>query len=310
MDVTLLGPQRRTGAARAAVAELIPSGPIATVNAGWQEREPDTAELNDVLGGRMCNLELYRRWGELTASDPEYAAAERRLNTLLPELQVTYAIRLQPAMAAWEAIRRRDTVPEVQAMAEADALQVVRSLDRWHRARVAEVRADFYGAVRLGERDSVAHHRAEIAALIRTCAGMVFPGGQVAVLLHLLHVFGLARLITSPVIAWSAGAMALSEQVVLFHDRGPAGRRHPEVYADGLNAYGSVLPFPHARHRLRLDEPEHLGLIARRFAPRACLLLADGERIDLGDGQPLPSGVRTLTDSGVRVLGDAAGGSR
>ena len=39
MDVTLLGPQRRTAAARAAVRELMPDGPIAAVNAGWQERE-------------------------------------------------------------------------------------------------------------------------------------------------------------------------------------------------------------------------------------------------------------------------------
>ena len=29
-----------------------------------------------VLGGRMVNLELYRRWQQLTEDDQEYAAAE------------------------------------------------------------------------------------------------------------------------------------------------------------------------------------------------------------------------------------------
>ncbi len=79
MNVTVLGPQRRTSAARSAVRELLPDGPIATISAGWQERESETAELNEVLGGRMRNLALYARWQEMITADPEYAAAERRL---------------------------------------------------------------------------------------------------------------------------------------------------------------------------------------------------------------------------------------
>src|SRR3712207_1170416 len=73
MDITLLGPQRRAAGARAAVSELIPDGPVATINAGWREREADTEELDGVLGGRMVNLELYRRWRQLTQDDPSYA---------------------------------------------------------------------------------------------------------------------------------------------------------------------------------------------------------------------------------------------
>ena len=74
MDITLLGPQRRVAGARAAVAELIPNGPVATINAGWRERETDTDELDVVLGGRMVNLELYRRWQQLSDDDLEFAA--------------------------------------------------------------------------------------------------------------------------------------------------------------------------------------------------------------------------------------------
>jgi len=308
MNVTLLGPQRRVTAARAAVAELMPDGRIATVNAGWQERETDSAELSDVLGGRMLNLELHRRWQQLTESDEEYAEAERRLTRLLAELQEVYAIRLNHQMAALEALGRRGDVPAVQEAALIDALRAVQELDRWHLDVVAETRAEFFATVRLGERDSIETPRAEIAAAVAECSGMVFAGGHVGVLLHLLHLFDISRLIRLPLIAWSAGAMALSDRVVLFHDHAPQGDRHAEMYAEGLGVYSGVLPFPHARWRLRLDDPEHLGQLARRFAPRSCLLLPDGTRVDVRDEAPLPPGSRVLDPAGgVRTVGPEPG---
>ena len=95
MDVTLLGPQRRVAGARTAVAELVPEGPVATINAGWRERESDTAELDAVLGGRMVNLELYRRWHQLTEADSGYAEAEHRLTAHLEDLRGAHQLRLR-----------------------------------------------------------------------------------------------------------------------------------------------------------------------------------------------------------------------
>ena len=50
MRIVLLGPQRRPtleGVARSlALAGPGVSGPVATVTAGWQEREPDDGELS------------------------------------------------------------------------------------------------------------------------------------------------------------------------------------------------------------------------------------------------------------------------
>ena len=300
----MLGPQRRTTAARAAVRELMPDGPIATVNAGWQERESDTAELAEVLDGRMSNLELYRRWQQLLADDPGYAEAERALTERLAEQQELYALRLGPALAAAAAVGRRDTLPELQRDAVADAVVALQQLDRWHLGRVAAIRADFYADTRIGDRDAMAVQRGELRELCAASAGMVVTGGHVGVLLHLLHVFGLAVAIRPPLIAWSAGAMALSDQVVLFHDQGPAGRQHPEVYAEGLGAFSGVLPFPHARRRLRLGDPAQLALLARRFAPRLCLLLPDGVRVDLRPGQRLPAGARWVDEDGHVIIED------
>ena len=305
MDVTLLGPQRRVGAARAAVAELMPQGPIATVNAGWEEREHDSAELSEVLGGRMLNLELYRRWQEIVHGDDNYARAERRLTAVLAEIQALYGIRLNNLMASLEAISHRNEVPAAQTAAVLDALRSLQRLDRWHLDVVAETRSEFFAAVRLSERDAIQHHRAELARLVAESSGMVFAGGHVGVLLHVLQIFDLASVVRPPVIAWSAGAMALSERVVLFHDYSPQGDRHAEMYAEGLAVYSRVLPFPHPRRRLRLDDASRLGQLARRLDPRECVLLADGVRVDVRDDQPLPPGTRILSRTGGIITVDA-----
>lgn len=66
MRVTLLGLQRRAAGVRAAVAEILPDGPVAAVNAGWREREGETGELDEVLGGRLstwsCTAAGSRSW--------------------------------------------------------------------------------------------------------------------------------------------------------------------------------------------------------------------------------------------------------
>jgi hypothetical protein len=306
MNVTLLGPQRVATAARAAVRELMPDGPIATVNAGWQERESDDSELSDVLGGRMHNLALHRRWREVLDRDEEYATAERRLDDLLDELQALYVLRLQHAMAAIDAVGRRRELPAVQEEALADAISSVQALDAWHLKAVRETRGEFRAALRPGERGIIADHRAEVAAILDGCLGVVVAGGHVGVLLRTMRVFALDKIIKAPLIAWSAGAMALAERVILYHDMAPQGPGNPEVYAEGLGIYRGVLPFPHAKRRLRLSDDDHVGLMARRFAPWACLLLADGVRVDLVDDAPLPVGSRTMSPAGGITTVEAA----
>ena len=298
MDVTVLGPQRRTTATRTAVAELIPTGRVATINAGWRERESADTELGEVLGGRMVNLRLYQRWQELIAADPEYAAAERGLTELLEEQQAVYAQRVFHAVAALDEVNRRDKMPAVRAAAVTDGIRALRALDSWHLAEVAASRQQFYAATQIGERESVRAHRRELAELVDDSAGLVITGGHVGVLLHLLHVFGLVAMIKQPVITWSAGAMALSDRVVLFGTHRPAGRRLPEVWAEGLGVFSGVLTFPHPRHRLPMHDPYQLALLARRFKGWTCLLFDDGVRVDLTGGWPPPVGARWLTRDG------------
>jgi hypothetical protein len=295
MDITLLGPQRRATGARTAVAELIPDGPVATVNAGWRERETDTQELDAVLGGRMLNLELYQRWQRLTADDPAYAEAEGSLSSRLEELRAAYQLRLRHGLAAVRAVAQRVADPSIRADAVADAVAGVRALDAWHVDRSTELRTAFYA--RLAEHDSIGDHRRAIVQLVDASAGMVITGGHVGVLLHLLQVFGVAPLIRPPVITWSAGAMALSPRVVLFGDHAPYGHPDPEFYAAGLGLYAQAVPFPHARRRLRLTDHDHRQLLADRLAPYPGLILDDGVRLDLTDQAGLPADVVVLAEA-------------
>ena len=87
----------------------------------------------------------------------------------------------------------------------------------------------------------IAEHRADVARLLGDAAAVVVAGGHVGVLADALHLFNVAASLRSPVIAWSAGAMALTDRIVLFNDRAPQGPGHPEVYGSGLSVLRNVV---------------------------------------------------------------------
>jgi hypothetical protein len=305
--VILLGPQRRPTVEHV-VQSLGLAGPFATVTAGWQEREPDDNELSALLGGRDVNLELYRRWLDVQERDPEYAAASRALEAILAELQDLYLLRLDYALQAVYALQHRAASDELDGtMAErvaspvGEAVAAVRSLDASHLQHVNEVRGEFFDRLRPHDRPVIASHRAAVAGLLGSAAALVVAGGHVGVLAEVLHLFNAAAALRSPVIAWSAGAMAMADRIVLFGDRSPQGPGHPEVYGSGLSVVREVVPLPHARARLLLDDAPRMAVFARRFAPARCVPLEPGTRVELSDGDGLPAG---SLPAGTRVLGE------
>jgi hypothetical protein len=134
----------------------------------------------------------------------------------------------------------------------------------------------------------------------------VIAGGHVGVLADVLHLFNVAASLRPAVIAWSAGAMALSERIVLFHDRSAHGPGHPEMYGRGLSVFGNVVPLPHARARLLLEDAPHMAVFARRFAPARCVLLENGTRMDTDRDGTVPAGIRVLTPDGLVTTREAA----
>jgi hypothetical protein len=295
--VTLLGPQRRPTLDTVA-ASLYPKGPIATITAGWQEREPDDGELGKLLGARDVNLRLYRRWLDVQERDPEFALGERNLAAAVDELQDLYLLRLDHALRAVYAVQRRSGSQRLRASVLAEAVGAVRELDAEHLRRVGAVRGEFYQRLQPHDRPVIAEHRADVAGRLADAAAVAVAGGHVGVLADVLHLFNIAASLRSPVIAWSAGAIALTDKIVLFNDRAAQGPGHPEVYGAGLSVLRDVVALPHASARLLLGDTPRMAVFARRFAPARCVLLEQGTRVDIdGDGS-WPAGTRVLAEDG------------
>jgi hypothetical protein len=305
-SITLLGPQRRPTLDRV-LSSLGVEGSVAVVNAGWQEREADDAEILALAGGQAVNLRLFARWMTVLQADPEYAEAEREHRLVLDEMRQLYLIRLEHALQAVSAVASRtDGHAHTQAMALDDALAALRFLDATHLARVGELQEAFYGTWRPEERGTIAGHREEVRALLSAAECLVVAGGHVGDLLRVLHLFHLSPHLPPRVVAWSAGAMALTPRVVLFHDRAAQGASLTEVFDAGIGVVPGLVLLPHARRRLRTDDHLRMSILARRFAPASCLVLDDGVRVDLGPDGALPPDARVIDTDGRIAEGRAA----
>jgi len=298
-DVTLLGPQRRPSVQHV-VRDLDPQGPVAAVTAGWQERESDDAELDELLGGRMVNLTLHARWLDVHESDREYAHAEREHDAVLADLRNLYIGQLDHVLrAAYEVAHSKEGHPRWREAALSDALEVVRLIDEQHLARVRAAQHTFYAAWSPQDRPVVSAHRDEVQRILQQSQAVVVAGGHVGELIRVLHLFHVEPHLPPVVIAWSAGAMALSDRVVLFHDFVPHGVAQTEVFGEGLGVVPGLVPLPHLRRRLRADDQVRMSVLARRFAPTQCLVLDDGVRVALSPEGRLPADARVLSEDGL-----------
>jgi hypothetical protein len=291
-----------------ALRSLAIDGPVATINAGWEEREDVVDELDTVLGGNTRHLRLYHRTLDVMAKDATFATAAMAFRDRHDALISLYRLRLEHAMDGVYAVQRRlggavaaAARLEAGAAGEApaygaldDAVDSVRRLDAWYSASLKGLYADLDAAAPLDSSGVIGWHRGELGAALAGCAALVMPGGHVGTLVRALRLFRIRIPDELPVIAWSAGAMALTERVVLFHDFGPEGAREAEVFDRGLGRVTGVVALPHARRRLRLDDPDRCAVMARRFVDQHCLLLDDGTALELGPRGELPRGARIL----------------
>ncbi len=279
--VVLLGPQRNEPTVGRVVSDLALEGPVATVTAGWQERETEDDELNAALGVPAVNLRLFERGEEALAEDPELVAVHDELRERLVLIRRAYNVRLARLIEAWSALVRMRGAPEILDPERDATLGMIRTLDREHVRRVRRIRERTAEKVQLSDRASIGRHAEEIARIIRDSEAVVLAGGHVAVLLNRLNLFLVGDMLASKtIIAWSAGAMALCPQIVLFHDSPPQGPGNPEAFEAGLDLYPGLVPLPHARKRLRLDDAARTRRFATRFAPARCALLDPGTRLE------------------------------
>jgi hypothetical protein len=299
--VVLLGPQRRAPVLREVIADLGFRGPFALVTAGWKERELEDDELKEAIGGSAVNLGLYGRAEAVAKRDAELAAALRRRQDRLREMQELYRWRLSNAMdAARRLMSTTSQDPELIEPERESALEAVRHLDRHHLARVEEEHRSFERRWQLHARDALARERSALAQQVLDAEAVLVAGGHVAVLLGRLRLFDLGPALRhKPVIAWAAGALVASERVVLFHDSPPQGPGHSEVLDRGLGLCSGVLPLPDAGSRLRLDDSLRVSIFARRFFDLRPATLDSTARLDWVPPEWQPkNAVRTLSSDG------------
>lgn len=308
--IVLLGPQRLRPTLRSAVEDLGVAGTLACVTAGWEEREAEDVEMGEHVGRPLANLALHARAEDAFRRDPALLTALRARTDRLRELRDLYRLRLDHALAAARELGQREGDEDLIGAELEAALEAVRALDAGLVERTRAIQEAFEAEARPFERERVAHHRGEIARLLDRCELLCVAGGHVAVLANRLRLFGVLELWGErPVVAWSAGAMALGQRMVLFHDSPPQGPGNAEVLEGGLGAFDGVIPLPHARRRLRLDDPLRVSILARRFAPDRCVALDEGARLELdGSSWTLAPDTRVLEPDGeVRAAALAEG---
>ncbi len=281
-SLILLGPQRNQPRVRQALERIDCLGPVALIAAGWEEREPEHAELEQHLGQRVHNLEPYRRGEEVLAQDKELFDAMQERHDELRSMQDRYRLRLAHALAA---SRELFTLDEKGPHAERDleeAIEAVRVLDEAHLKRVVEVQAQFEVRVGLAQRPSIQKHREEMKRILSNAEVVCIAGGHVAILVNRVRMFGLMNLLEGrPIVAWAAGAMAISERVVLFHDSPPQGAGDAEVFDSGFGLAPGIVCLPHASKRLQLEDESRVSLMSRRFAPALSATLDPQAELEL-----------------------------
>lgn len=292
-SVILLGPQRHVRLVHGALESLGigPRALVAVVSAGWEEREAEDEELREHVARPVANLAVWARVERIFERDPELLAAMRERQDTLRRVQELYRLRLVGVMEAARELLRRPGDDAFLVAERDDAVQMVRELDRQHMARVAAVHAEFEARWQPQQRAAVQAERRDLARLLEDCECLCVAGGHIAVLLHRLRLFDVFGLFGDrPVIAWSAGAMAMCERVVLFHDTPPQGGSAVEVMEAGFHLIPDVVVLPHAQKRLVLDDAERTRLFARRFAPAMCVLFDPGARLDWNGRRWIPVG--------------------
>ncbi len=298
MHTVLLGPQRFLTTAGTVVHSVAPEGPVATVTAGWQDREAADDELDEVMGGRSRNLHLYGRLSDVLTTDDHFATEALKHRDAMDELAGIYSLRLQRALDSAYVVARRPARGDIAESAFDDAVRGVQDIDAWYLRAVDELYGELETAAPPESSEEIARHRHEVADLLRDATVLAVAGGHVGLLLRCLRLFAVVPSPEVPLVAWSAGAMALTERVVLYNDLGPQGIQGAEVWDRGVGRVRDVVAMPHARRRLRLDDPVHAKVFVRRFAPATCLLLDDGTQVEIGDDGKVPDDARVLTETG------------
>jgi peptidase E len=297
--IVLLGPQGTAPTVGGVLAALGIRERVALVRAGYQEREADDKEMVATLRVPAVNLGLHARAAAVFRDDRELTIAYKARQQQLRHMQSFHRVRLDRAEDSARTISRRHVDADLLEQEEKVSVDEFRYLDAAHVERCTALHAAFTAKWQPAERPVIAHHREELRAQLASCEALVIAGGHVASLYNRLALFDVMGLAAGKlVIAWSAGAMVLTERIVLFHDYPPYGSDIAQVLQAGLGLVPGLVVLPDPRRRINLAARAGIQRFARRMAPATCVAMDTGARIVLVDGHIAQADAIRLTTSG------------
>ena len=297
--VILLGPQAAQPTIGGVLAELGIRNKVALVHAGYQEREGDDAAVIATFGVPAVNLELHRRGVEVFREDKEFTEAYQARQQRLRHMQGFYRVRLEKTEDAAKTISLRYVEPELLSQEERVSVDQFRSLDTEHLERCAAVHVAFDKKWQPRTRPAIAHHVSELADALDGCEALVISGGHVASLFNRLALFDVLGLLgNKPVIGWSAGAMVLTERIVIFHDYPPYGSDIAQVLDAGFGIATGVVALPDPKRRVNYEARAGIQRFARRMAPATAVGMDAGARLVFEHGKLVHAAATRLTTSG------------
>ncbi len=297
----MLGPGPGPEVLGPVLASLEPGpGPVAMLSVGWRESDLEASGLRELPGWELEPLSLGERVRRAFEADPELAEAHAELQRAVRAEEALYGLRLRQAVEASHAVGRAPAPDRYRVPYEREAWAALLQTDDFHLKSQRSFWDEFRRRVRPRRRPALETEREQALEILDRAAAVVITGGHVAMIRNRLLLLDLGEaLARKPIVAWSAGAMALTRRVVLFHDRLPWGSARPEILGDGLGLFPGVAFFPDAGARLALRDREHLADLAGRVRPEVAVLLDPGDRIDWdGSRWSARSGVRALDEDG------------
>ncbi|MCX5747838.1 MAG: hypothetical protein NT062_35690 [Proteobacteria bacterium] len=297
--VVLLGPQGPHPDIAEVLAEHGIKGRVALVRAGYQERETDDAAMIASLGVPAVNLQLHRRGVDVFRDDPTFTAGYQARQQRLRHMQSFYRVRLDKIEDAARTVSVRYVDPQLLEQEDKVSVDQFRHLDADHIERCDALRTAFEEQWKVAERPLIAKYRAEVKQLMEDSDALVISGGHIASLVNrlaLFDVFGVAT--DKPIFAWSAGAMVLTERIVLFHDFPPYGSDIAQVLDEGFGLAPGIVVLPDPRRKLNLEARIGIQRFARRMAPLTCVAMDHGDRIVFTRGEITRADATRLDKSG------------
>ncbi len=307
--IHILGPQRDHPNLSAVVDANLKNAKLAVVSAGWRHEESELRPMARDLRRPLSLLPLYLWFDELGQKEPELSKEHSERQKRIKTYKALYRKKLHMQLEYLSFVEKKwQKQPELYEEDYQEALQDVHRIDQAAIARLNQIRAQFPNLLEPWKHPSAQPFHEEIRTTLEQCDGLIIAGGHVAILRNRMFFFGFAELLHEflragkQIICWSAGAMAMCEQIVLYYDDPPEGAGVAEILDTGMGILPGVTFFPHAAQRLRLTNPARVRALATRFHEQKCITLEVGAHLLYEQGSYQSLGMQSasslLTPSG------------